>query len=110
MSLSLLPNAFFNGSSVVFFARLQALDSDREIAQGLRAMRTACRKFMDNDPWRGSFQRGFSRQSSFDSALGELRGVFGIHIARLAAQYGLDVEDDLVSILPAQDDDASPRY
>jgi hypothetical protein len=36
----------------------------------------------------------------FNGALGEMRGVFGIHIAKLAAQYGLDVEDDLASILP----------
>jgi len=38
----------------------------------------------------------------FGDALGELRGTFGIHVARLAAQYGLDIEDELASILPAQ--------
>jgi hypothetical protein len=37
----------------------------------------------------------------FNGALGELRGVFGIHIARLAAAHGLGVEGDLASILPA---------
>ena len=41
----------------------------------------------------------------FNSALGELRGVFGIHVARLAAAHGLDVEDDLAAILPGKDDD-----
>jgi hypothetical protein len=45
-----------------------------------------------------------------ETALGELRGVFGIHIAKLAAEYGLDIEDDLASILPARDDDGHPRY
>ena len=25
-------------------------------------------------------------------ALGEMRGVFGVHLARIAAQYGLDIE------------------
>jgi hypothetical protein len=37
----------------------------------------------------------------FNGALGELCGVFGVHLAQLAAQYGLDIEDDLASILPA---------
>jgi hypothetical protein len=41
---------------------------------------------------------------SFNSALGELRGVIGLHIAALAAQHGLDVEGDLASTLPAVDD------
>jgi len=39
----------------------------------------------------------------FNSALGELRGIIGIHAAALAAQHGLDVEGDLASILPAAD-------
>jgi len=37
----------------------------------------------------------------FNGAIGELRGVFGIHIAAVAAAHGLDVEGDLASILPA---------
>jgi len=36
--------------------------------------------------------------------LGELRGVFGIHLAKIAAQYKIDIEDDLSAILPATDD------
>lgn len=32
--------------------------------------------------------------------LGELRGVFGIPIARISAAYGIDVEEDLAAILP----------
>ena len=88
---------------------LQALDADKELAQSLRAMRAAGRKFLDDDPRHGSPRRHASRHM-LETALGELRGVFGIHIAKLAAEYGLDVEDDLASILPAQDDDGSPRY
>lgn len=42
----------------------------------------------------------------FNGAVGELRGVFGIHIAQLAAQYGIDVEDDLASILPPPEEDS----
>jgi hypothetical protein len=40
----------------------------------------------------------------FNSALAELRGVIGIHIAALAAQHGLDIEDGLATILQATDD------
>lgn len=40
----------------------------------------------------------------FNGALGELRGVIGLHLARIAAQYGLDIEDDLARILPGADD------
>lgn len=89
-------------------SELQALDSDKDIAQSLRAMRAACRKFLDDDPWHGS-PRGYVSPRMLESALGELRGVFGIHIARLAAQNGLDVEDDLAVILPAKDEDEPPH-
>lgn len=40
-----------------------------------------------------------------NTALGELRGFFGVHVARLAVQHGLDVEDDLAAILPAADEE-----
>jgi hypothetical protein len=39
-----------------------------------------------------------------NQAIGELRGVIGIHVAQLAVRYGLDIEDDLASILPTPDD------
>ena len=41
--------------------------------------------------------------SGFLIALGELRATFGTHIAFLAAQYGIDIEGDLASVLPAVD-------
>ncbi len=91
---------------------LLAIDANKEIAQSLRAMRAACRKFLDDDPWHGS-PRGHPSRWMLESALGELRGVFGIHVARLAAQYGLDVEDDLAAILPSADeesDDGPPAH
>jgi len=40
----------------------------------------------------------------FFAALGELRAVFGIHIAQLAVKYGIDVEDELAAILPIEDE------
>jgi hypothetical protein len=32
---------------------------------------------------------------------GQLRGTFGVHVARIAATFKLDVEDRLASIVPA---------
>lgn len=88
---------------------LGKLDSGSELAASLRAMRAACRKFLDRvgtdgrdgihhaDGW------GF-RSWTFGSALGELRGIFGIHVAKIAAAFKLDVDDQLASILPANAD------
>jgi hypothetical protein len=38
---------------------------------------------------------------TFGSALGELRGTFGIHVAIISAAFKLDGEDRLASIVPA---------
>ena len=82
------------------------ISGDTELSRSLKAMRASCRKFLsavESDDRRiiqfGS-ESGHYASWVFISALGELRGVFGIHIAHLAAAHGLDVEDDLASILP----------
>jgi hypothetical protein len=88
-------------------AELADLHAPNELAQSLRAMRAACRKFLDqvgmgeeSGP-HVSFRRSHYPTFHFDSALGELRGVFGMHLAKIATAYGLDIEDDLAKILPA---------
>ena len=86
---------------------LGALSAQCELAQSLAAMRAACRKFMDTvqaDEGRilqYGASHGHYASWIFISALGELRGMFGIHVATLAAGYGLDVERDLAAIIPA---------
>lgn len=80
-----------------------------EIEKSLRALRAACRKFMD-ETQKVSNDRNYLRYPDninswiFITALGELRGVFGIHIAKIAVSYGLDVEKDLASIIPLNDE------
>lgn len=94
-------------------AEIQKIDADGELAKQLRAMRGASRKFLDTvqapNEYYSIVEHGFSpghfASWVFLSALGELRGVFGLHLAQIAAAYGLDVEDDLASILPAKNDD-----
>ena len=49
--------------------------------------------------------RGHWASWEFNGAIGELRGVFGIHVAKIAVAYGVDVENDLASIMPEQDEE-----
>ena len=82
------------------------LSLSTKMAGSLRAMRAACRKFLTAvevrpDIVENGARRGHWASWEFNGALGELRGVFGIHICKLATSYGLDVEDDLAKILPA---------
>lgn len=84
-----------------------SLTHGNELVANLRAMRAACRKFLDGvrtkSYGRGGFGRhGLAHDWQFMSALGELRGVIGLHVAALAAKHGLDVEGELESILPAK--------
>ncbi len=87
------------------------LDASQELAQSVRAMRAACRKFLatveanDRRAIRFGASKGHFASWVFNGAVGELRGVFGVHVARLATSHGLDVEDDLASILSASQDD-----
>lgn len=89
---------------------LTKLDHDSELATGLRAMRAACRKFLDTigsrrDVVLNATHHGHWASWAFYSALGEMRGTFGVQLARIAAEFKLDIDDDLASILPAQDED-----
>jgi hypothetical protein len=76
-----------------------------------RAMRAACRKFLNQtyDPngviIKYGAHRGHYASWKFCSAIGGLRDVFGIHVAKIAVAYGIDVEKDLASILPEEDAD-----
>lgn len=76
---------------------LQDLPARSKFAEHLKAMRASCRKFLDALPNRRPSQQ------TFLTALGELRGVMGIHMATIAARYELDVEDGLASIFPGID-------
>jgi hypothetical protein len=91
-------------------AELGKLDGNSELTASLRAMRAACRKFLDrvgSRDGRGDVVRYADHHNhwaswTFYSALGEMRGTFGVHLARIAAQFHLDIEDQLASILPAE--------
>ncbi len=93
-------------------------DKEDDLAPHLRDMRAACRKFLRSanvlDGGAGGFRGHFygSHECAFNQALGELRGTFGIHIAMVSSKFGIDVEDDLATILSEADldsgNDANP--
>ena len=83
---------------------LENLGESSEISQHLRAMRAACRKYLDNTCNHLNPRYHF-RDFEVFASLGELRAVFGIHIAQLCVKYGIDIEQDLASIIPTALDD-----
>jgi len=88
--------------------KIGKLDQECELSKSLRAMRAACRKFLDKTETNNNLilfggHRGHYNSWEFISAVGELRGVFGIQIARIAVAYCIDVEEDLASIIPGLD-------
>ena len=89
-------------------AQINAAHSEG-LRASLRAMRAASRKFVDAaGPGARNLEPGWPSSNAFSLALGDLRTLMGIQIARIATQYDLDIEDDLATILPPDDkDDAS---
>ncbi|HEX2161415.1 MAG TPA: DUF6650 family protein [Thermoleophilaceae bacterium] len=83
-----------------------------ELAEPLSAMRASCRKFLDEvnkdrvlrERWQLTDMMGVQGWT-FNQALGQLRGVVGVHVAQVAVRYGLDVPDVLDPILPTVDSD-----
>lgn len=65
---------------------LGQLSKETKLSESIRAMRNACRKFLDtvgHDEKIVRFGRSFGHYANwrFNSAIGELRGTIGIHIA-----------------------------
>jgi len=82
---------------------LQTIDDDSDVSPHLKAMRAACRKYLNTSSPRSAPRWGATEVERF-AGLGELRAVFGIHIAQLAVKYGIDVERELASIFPPEDE------
>jgi hypothetical protein len=82
---------------------LKRVDRESELGKSMRAMQAACRKFLTDTEQFGENQAPIAPEK-LAVALGELRGVFGIHVAVISAAYGLDIEGDLEAILPVPED------
>jgi len=91
---------------------LQDLPNTSPAVGSIRAMHVACRDFLTAVQVPMAPQPGFNspvmqfesmgKAASFFIALGWLRATFGIHIASLAYQYDIDIDQRLKSILPPE--------
>lgn len=78
----------------------------KELVASLRAMRAAARQFVEAaGPDAIRFRGGYQISNAFGMALGDLRTLMGLQIALIAVQFDLEVEDDLMQILPPLDED-----
>ncbi|NEB18140.1 DUF6650 family protein [Streptomyces coelicoflavus] len=81
-------------------------DTGDDLAENLKAMRAACRRFLNAaGPNHSGHVRGHFESATFGAALGELRAVFGIQLGVIAARYKLELSEELADILPAPDTD-----
>lgn len=96
---------------------LETLDQSSPLAKLISSMRAACRKCLDSIQMsspRSYRHHGDDYYYPIDpigwATIGELRATFGLHIAQLCVRYGLDIEEELKSILPPLDtEDAESR-
>jgi hypothetical protein len=85
------------------------LSSTSKLADHLRGIRAACRKYLDHtgtDNGAAQTVRWMGPEVLMD--LGELRASIGLHVAAITVMHGLDVTGDLAGILPQRDDDTRP--
>lgn len=86
--------------------QMMDINQNSELYKYVSAMRKSCNKFLckcdlerqDVIDFGGSW--GHWASWYFAAALGEMRGVFGVMVLQIASCYGLNVEDDLASIMP----------
>lgn len=81
-------------------ADLEDINKSSVLGETLMAMRAACRKFLDEVQQPPN--RRYYLEPNFINCMGELRALFGIHIARLAYVYDLEVGGELALILPPE--------
>jgi hypothetical protein len=86
-----------------FTTALKRTADESEAAPSLRAMRAACREYLDTTRGPG---RGRGGPFEFMTQLGRLRAIIGIHVAYLAIKYGIDIDGELVRVIPAEFRDA----
>jgi len=83
---------------------LQQISKSDVLGESMSAMRASCRKFMTETQDKKRNRGMWHHEGQIWSALGELRAIFGIHVARIACAYDLEVEEQLEPILPPEGD------
>jgi len=82
---------------------IEGLPTNSVLQEGLHVMHAACRRFLEENqsPCSGY---GPPYEAQLHSTLGQLRALFGGHIARIACAYDLEVDAHLTGILPPEPD------
>jgi len=80
---------------------IEDLPMDSILRQILRGMQATCRKFLDENQ-SPSAGYGWPYEAQLYCTLGEFRALLGIHIARIACAYDLEVHACLGDILPPE--------
>jgi hypothetical protein len=83
-------------------AALKRLPETSEATASFKAMRAACRDYLDH-----ARRPGGMEPFPFLSNLGQLRAMIGVHVAYLAVKYGIDLDGELVRVIPVELRDAS---
>jgi len=83
---------------------LETISKSSVLGESVVAMRASCRKFLTQTQEPPKRIHHYGIEGLFWEALGELRAIFGLHIARIAYSYKVDVEKTLEPILPAEYD------
>lgn len=88
---------------------LQQLDPKSRAVKPMRAMRAACRRYLDEPRQHFRHMGGHGHRHGHDNpgffmALGELRCTFGAELKRLDDLFNLDMESHLRDIFPPEDE------
>lgn len=89
-------------------ASLAKLGGKGVLADHIRALGAASRRFLDRmgrdggHDYDAAASWGHWRSWDFQDALGQMRGIFGVHLAIIGARYDLTIKGGLQDILPAE--------
>ncbi|HDX7083471.1 TPA: hypothetical protein RQA65_000919 [Clostridioides difficile] len=86
-------------------SELMNVNEKSELQGYIRAMRNSCNKFLSKCKDDNNFRvqaccAGNISNWIFTSAIGEMRGNFGIMIGQIVSAYGISIEEDLANIIP----------
>ena len=75
---------------------LKRLPDDSQAAPPMRAMRAACREYL------GRGRRRHGGHFGFTTELGRFRAMIGVQVAYLAVKFGIDVDGELLRVIPPE--------
>jgi hypothetical protein len=86
---------------------LEKVSRSSVLGESLSAIRASCRKFLTETQDDPKHRHHWRMEGLIWQALGELRAICDLHIARIACAYDLTIEEQFMPILPAEQDKES---